>query len=68
MTVLSIAAAVLAAVVVLGLIGDGSMDFYAVAEREAANQRDKAAGPRTHDRMRDHSAVGWSASRRLPAM
>ncbi|MBV6757781.1 hypothetical protein [Rhodococcus opacus] len=68
MTVLIVAAAVLAAVVVLGLIGDGSMDFYAVAEREAANQRDKAARPRTHDRMRDRSAGGWNASRRSPAM
>lgn len=48
MTVLIVAAAVLAVVVVLGLIGDGSMDFYAVAEREAAHQRDKAARPRTH--------------------
>ncbi|WP_143543065.1 hypothetical protein [Rhodococcus sp. NCIMB 12038] len=67
MTVLSIAAAVLAAVVVLGLLGDGSMDFYAVAEREAAHQRDKAARPRTHDRMRNRSAVGWNATRRSPA-
>ncbi|QSE93890.1 hypothetical protein JWS13_37460 [Rhodococcus pseudokoreensis] len=68
MTVLIVAAAVLAAVVVLGLIGDGSMDFYAVAEREAANQRDKAERSRTHDRMRDRSAGGWNASRRSPAM
>lgn len=52
MTVLVVAAAVFAVVLVLGLIGDGSMNFYAVAEHAATRERDRDAARAAHVRAR----------------
>ncbi|MGW0176954.1 hypothetical protein ACWDUM_24285 [Rhodococcus sp. NPDC003322] len=43
MTVLFVAAAVLCVVLVLGLNGEGSMDFYAAAVSGTTRERDRAA-------------------------
>lgn len=55
MTVLVVTSAVFTAIIVLGLVGDGSMNFYAMAVREATHRRDNAERPRTRRRVRGRS-------------
>lgn len=47
MAVLVVTTILLAVVLVLGLIGDGSLNFYAAAEQRTARERDRAAARAT---------------------
>ncbi|MGW0042765.1 hypothetical protein [Rhodococcus sp. NPDC003348] len=52
MSVLFVAAAVLCVVLVLGLNGDGSMDFYAAAVSGTARERNRDAARVTRARVK----------------
>ncbi|MFF0815789.1 hypothetical protein ACFYVR_11650 [Rhodococcus sp. NPDC003318] len=53
MTVLVVTGAVLAVVMILGLVGDRTMDFYAAAVQTTARDRDRAAARATRARARE---------------